>query len=182
VIIQTLRFGNVRYKEEDVLNFIDPLLGFSSLKNFILIDDESDGIFLWMQSIENPDIAFPLLEPQIFKVNYSFKMSSFDKEQLKVEKIDELKLFAIITIPDDITQITANLKAPVAMNLKERIAKQLILQEADYTVRHEIFAELKQYLASTKPKKDGDSSKDDALQLKTIFIQNQKEERPEITV
>ena len=65
MIVQTSRFGAVSITDEDVIHFPEGLLGFNELRRFILLDDPIDEIFAWLQSCEEPGIAFPLLEPRI---------------------------------------------------------------------------------------------------------------------
>lgn len=78
--IQTSRFGNIKVTGEDILNFPEGLLGFSDLNRFVLLDDPTDEIFAWLQSCDEPSIAFPVLEPELFLESFSMNLT---KEILK---------------------------------------------------------------------------------------------------
>lgn len=144
MIIATTRFGKVQIAQEDVINFEEGILGFNDLRRFVLLDDPNDEIFAWLQSCEMPDVAFPVLEPEIFAESYSPLLTKLDGESLKLEAGQRPRAIAIITIPDDPTQMTANLKAPILINLKLKIARQCVLQDNSLQIREPIFAKLQQ--------------------------------------
>lgn len=144
MVINTSRFGQVAIKEEDVLVFNEGLLGFVELKKFVLLDDYNDEIFAWLQSCEAPHIAFPVLEPELFTTNFNFNLTKGDLDALKMTEIKGARYFCIVSIPDDPTQMTANLKAPVVINVAQRLARQCVLQDNHLAIREPIFAKLQQ--------------------------------------
>ena len=142
MVIKTSRFGLVEFKIEDVLTFPEGLLGFKDLREFILLDDPNDDIFAWLQSCELPTVAFPVLEPEIFSHKYNISLNRTDLEALKLAVDEAPSFFNIITIPDDPTQMTANIKAPVVVNLKARLARQCVLQDNHLAIKEPIFTKL----------------------------------------
>ena len=149
MVIATTRFGQVEIKNEDILTFTEGLLGFADLKKFVLLDDPSDEIFAWLQSCDAGAIAFPLLEPEIFSDNYNVTMSKSDMEALKVKEQKDAHYFSIITIPEDPTQMTANMKAPIVINMKEKLARQCVLQDNNLAIREPIFKKLQQRVVNS---------------------------------
>ncbi|MGE4133406.1 MAG: flagellar assembly protein FliW [Bdellovibrionales bacterium] len=144
MVIHTSRFGAVSITAEDVIQFPEGLLGFSELRRFILLDDPTDEIFAWLQSCEDPNIAFPLLEPELFAPQYKIQLTKHDLELLGLKSPDGIRPFAIITIPADPTQMTANLKAPIVIHVSSRIARQVVLQDNSLAIREPIFTRLQQ--------------------------------------
>ena len=142
--INTSRFGAVELAEDDVLIFPEGLLGFADLRKFVLLDDPNDEIFAWLQSCENSGIAFPVLEPELFANGYKVELSKHDFEVLSRQEGDNLRYFTIITIPEDPTQMTANLKAPIVINVRNRNARQCVLQDNNLAIREPIFTKLQQ--------------------------------------
>lgn len=142
--IETSRFGPVQLSTDDVLNFEEGLLGFSNLTKFVLLDDPCDEIFAWLQSCENSAVAFPVLEPQLFMPQYQVELTKGDLQNLQVSEAKACTYFTIITIPDDPTKMTANLKAPIAINVKARVARQCVLQDNNLAIREPIFTKLQQ--------------------------------------
>jgi flagellar assembly factor FliW len=144
VTIHTSRFGIIAITQDDVIHFPEGLLGFNELRKFVLLDDPSDEIFAWLQSCDEPGIAFPLLEPELFTVNYSISLTRHDLEVLSLQSKEGTRSFAIITIPQDPTQMTANLKAPIVINVAKRLARQCVLQDNSLAIREPIFTRLQQ--------------------------------------
>lgn len=142
--IHTSRFGIISISTEDVINFPEGLLGFNELHRFILLDDPADEIFAWLQSCEEPGIAFPLLEPELFAANYRVQLTKHDMEVLGLKSNEGIRTFAIITIPSDPTLMTANLKAPIVINVANRLARQCVLQDNSLAIREAIFTRLQQ--------------------------------------
>ncbi len=144
MVIQTTRFGQVQLQSEDILNFAEGILGFANLRKFVLLDDPNDDIFAWLQSCEDSAIAFPVLEPELFSENYKLNLAKSDLESLQLANVECARSFCIITIPDDPTQMTANMKAPVIVNSAARLARQCVLQDNSLAIRELIFTKLQQ--------------------------------------
>lgn len=144
MVIHTSRFGAVSLTSDDVISFPEGLLGFNELRRFVLLDDPSDEIFAWLQSCEEPGIAFPLLEPELFATGYKIQLTKHDLEVLQMASQEGVRYFTIITIPQDPTQMTANLKAPIAINVDKRVARQCVLQDNSLAIREPIFTRLQQ--------------------------------------
>lgn len=142
--IQTSRFGLIEIQESDVVQFPEGILGFGQLRRFVLIDDPTDEIFAWLQSCEEPGIAFPILEPELFTTAYNPILAKSDLAALQLNEPKGYRMFSIVTIPQDPTQMTANLKAPIIINVKARIARQCVLQDNQLAIREPIFAKLQQ--------------------------------------
>ena len=145
-MIETGRFGKIEIGDADRIHFPQGLLGLSEYKDYCLIDPGDDTLIVWLQSLDQPAICFPLLEPKIFRPDYSVQLSAAELRELKLDGLGQTAVFSILTIPPDVTQMTANLKAPVVINLKAQVAKQVVLQENIYSVRHLMFKELRQHL------------------------------------
>lgn len=144
MLIQTSRFGAVTLQSEDIIEFPEGILGFNDLRKFVLLDDPNDEIFAWLQSCEVSQIAFPVLEPELFAGTYQVSLTKHDLESLgmPVSPTPRIRSFSIITIPEDPTQMTANLKAPIVINIEKRVARQIVLQDNNLAIREPIFQKL----------------------------------------
>jgi flagellar assembly factor FliW len=147
MMVETTRFGSIAVLDNDIITFPEGMLGFSKINQYVLVERSDDSLFLWLQALKKPSVAFPLLEPQIFEVNYKVELQDEDRKTLALDTLNHAKIFAIITIPSDPTKMTANLKAPIVLNLKTRLAKQVILHTIDYPIRKSIFADLQRHCA-----------------------------------
>lgn len=165
--IQTTRFGQVQFATEDIIAFPEGILGFADLKKFVLLDDPNDDIFAWLQSCDEPAIAFPVLEPELFAEAYNVTLAKTDFEALKMNSMDRARSFCIITIPEDPTAMTANLKAPIVINVPARMARQCVLQDNNLAIREPIFSKLQQRVVQnpTQSIKQQSHSLDVAIRL-----------------
>jgi len=145
--ITTKRFGNIPANEEHFIRFKDGMIGMSVLKQYILVESSSYPLILWLQSCQDPGIAFPVMEPAFFKRDYKIHMTDADKACLKIEEGDRIKFFVVMTIPGNLEDMTVNLKAPVAINLDKGTATQVILQDKDLLVRTPAYADFVKVIA-----------------------------------
>lgn len=146
VIIKTGRFGQLPVNKDDIITIPQGILGFPEIKRYCLVDPGDDVLILWLQAMEDSYISFPVLEPKVFKPDYTAHLSATELKEINLGNINQSAVFSVLTIPDDITQMSANLKAPIVLNLKEQFAKQVILQESEYSIKHLMFRELKAHL------------------------------------
>ena len=156
--IQTSRFGSVEVNKEDIVTFPEGVLGFAHLRDFVILDDPNDEIFVWLQSCEQSEVAFPLLEPSLFSQGYAVSLTKRDRETLSLQEGQSFHIFSVVTIPEDPTQMTANLKAPVIINDKNKIGRQCVLQDNKLAIRESIFTRLQQRFVQTpsmKPETKG---------------------------
>lgn len=148
VVIETGRFGQLSISESEIIKIPSGILGFPDDQEYCLVDSADDTLILWLQSIRNPLLAFPVLEPKVFNPNYVVRLSAAELRELKLESIKEASVYTILTIPEDLSQMTANLKAPLVINTKNKIAKQVVLQENDQPIKQPMFKELRAHLMS----------------------------------
>ena len=145
--VNTSRFGELAVNGNDIITFEEGLLGFENLRKFFVVDPGDSTLILWLQSIEDSHIAFPIIEPKIFKPDYVAILMPSDMKPLELNSIAEAKVYTILTIPSDISQMSANLKAPIIINKATSKAKQIVLQDNKLTVRHAMYLDLKRYIS-----------------------------------
>ncbi len=143
MVVQTGRFGQIEVSTDEIISIPSGILGFPDDQNFCLVDPGDETLILWLQSLTNPRLAFPVLEPRIFKSNYIVRLSAAELRELRLASIHEASVFTILTIPSQLPEMTANLKAPLVINVRDRIAKQVVLQENDQPIKHPVFKELR---------------------------------------
>lgn len=142
--INTTRFGALEVNEKDMIKIPEGILGFENLKSFFIVDPADDTLILWLQSADSADIAFPMLEPKIFKHDYKVRLSASELRSLQLDSISkrETLVYCILTIPEDVTKMTANLKAPIVINTATQLGRQVVLQENEYSVKYPLYKEL----------------------------------------
>lgn len=141
--IKTRFFGEIEVNNKKVINFEDGLPGFENFKKFLFMTDEDENSpFCWLQSIEDIDIVFTLFNVFKFLPNYNPSADIESLEKLGKAKEEDLIIYCIANIPENIKNMTINLKAPVIININNNKAKQVICSNEEYPVKYYIYKEL----------------------------------------
>ncbi|MBN1525922.1 MAG: flagellar assembly protein FliW [Spirochaetales bacterium] len=139
--VNTKAYGQIEVDERQKIFFPNGILGFEKLKYYVLLDAQQKP-FYWLQSLDVVEIAFVLIDPLLFRPDYRLSVSHEELEEIGISALDDILLFAIVTIPDDPDKMTANLQGPVIINKKTRVGRQSISSDAQWKVRHLIMEEL----------------------------------------
>ncbi|BCR06602.1 flagellar assembly factor FliW [Desulfuromonas versatilis] len=131
--IQT-RFGEVEYSPEQVLHFPQGLIGFEDLRDFIVMPNEKQGPLFWIQSVEDPEVAFVLTDPTNFFLDYRVVPEKAELQKLAMAEGDDCFALSVVTVHPD-RQITLNLAAPVLFAPASNRAMQVILEKTHYQTR-----------------------------------------------
>lgn len=130
-------FGDVSYEKEEVIHIINGLFGFEDYTEYLPIsfNGENDAM-ISLQSIEEETLSFVLMNPFEIFPDYEPMLSEADLKELKAESEADISYYVVSVIRDTISDSTVNLKAPLAVNALNRQAKQIILDNPEYTFRH----------------------------------------------
>lgn len=137
--LKTRDFGEIEVNEEDILTFTTGMYGFEECTKFIILKDSPDDDVMFLQSIENKDLSFVLIDPYSIFRSYAPSLNEDDLSELKAINESELKYLVIAIIKEDIKDSVVNLKSPIAINPNSRYAKQVILQNL-YPLRYNILS------------------------------------------
>jgi len=137
---QSTRFGTFEVNDDTLLVFPSGILGFPDWTKYVMLDHDTDAPFKWLQCVEEPQLAFVILDPALFKPDYQVTITTDALIEIQKQENDEVSIVTILTIPsDDPTAVTANLRGPLVMNHRTRLCKQLVLPE-DLPTRYPLFA------------------------------------------
>ena len=138
--IQTTNFGEIEIKEELIINFGEGLPAFEEEKEFVIIlNEDEENPFHWLQSVNNPALSFVILNPFEVFHDYDVLLPETTKTKLKIEKEEDVAIYTIVVVPEDMSKMTTNLLGPIIINVKEKIGKQVILEDDKYNTKHFIF-------------------------------------------
>lgn len=142
MLVQTRYFGEIDLSEDKILTFEQGLMGFEGLTKFTLLYDseneDSDNI-MWFQSLEEPGLALPVINPLYIKKDYNPEINDEYLEPLGEIEDENLCVLITLTVPEDIKRTTANLKAPLIINASNRKGLQIIVENQDYEIRYNIY-------------------------------------------
>ncbi|MGI6704574.1 MAG: flagellar assembly protein FliW [Clostridia bacterium] len=135
----TKYFGEIEFDEKDIIRFERGLLGFEEIKKYILIDNpETGGIFKWLQAADRPEPAFVVMNPYYICADYEFDIPNGTVNKLGIEKPEDIVVLTIVVVPEDISKMTTNLKAPLIINTRNNKAEQLVLEDDRYSLKHPV--------------------------------------------
>lgn len=133
------RFGALDIKDDSILTFPSGLLGFPDQHRYVILDHDTDAPFKWLQSLDEPALAFVIIDPDLFLTDYRIEVSREAMSEVLGEEGEEISTAVILTIPsEDPGRITANLRGPLLMNPRTKLCKQLVLSE-EFPTRHPLF-------------------------------------------
>ncbi|MDD9271801.1 flagellar assembly protein FliW [Paenibacillus sp. GCM10023248] len=136
--ISTLFFGELEVHESEIFTFPQGVPGFEGLTKFTLVQPEDSAPFSYIQSIEESGLSFLVTDPFLFFKEYDIHLPESLQEELKIENPGDVLVWSVVTVNKDFTKITLNLLAPIIWNVKEKLAKQIILHDSEYGIKHEI--------------------------------------------
>ncbi len=138
--IETSRFGTLEVDEASIISFPQGLLGFPDEKRYVLLPHREDSPFLWLQSVDNPDLAFVTINPFTVNRDYSFEIPDNVQQELDINDAANVQTLVLVTIRRDGSNpsVTANMLGPVVINTENKKAKQLVLDPNLYAVQYSL--------------------------------------------
>ena len=134
MIVRTTRFGDVEIAEDRVITFPKGLLGFSESKKYCLFEPAEDACFFWLQSIDDPSLAFVVTDPSQFVGDYSVPIRPEQMTDLGLKRLEDAQVFVVVNKVDQ--SLTGNLQGPLVINTVGRTGEQFVLAERKWTTRH----------------------------------------------
>lgn len=141
MIFNSKIYGQIEYGEEDIVNFEKGILGFEELKQYAVIKLKDYEPFYLLQSIEDESIGFIISSPFDFYKEYEFDLNESKLKRLKIENEQQVNVFIIVTLNSDPNKITANLKAPIVINISNNLGEQIVLDKENYKIKQPLIRE-----------------------------------------
>lgn len=142
MIIETKAFGEVDIDPSKIIHFENGIVGFPELQDFALVYDiergDNAGI-RWMQSLQEPAFAMPVMDPLIVSPKYNPKVDDDILKPIGKLNPNEMLVLVTVTVPKDLTKMSVNLRAPMVINVEERKAVQLILDSDEFLVKFPVY-------------------------------------------
>lgn len=140
IAIHSHRFGEVKAIENEVLEFPEGLVGLASYHRFAEVEPTVAGSpFRCLVSLEDSEVGFAVADPSKLFSNYEVDLTG-EREVLDIQSDDDVQVLVILTVPEDPIRTTANLLAPLVLNTRTKVGRQLVLADSRYSTRHPIIA------------------------------------------
>jgi flagellar assembly factor FliW len=112
LVIESSRFGRVEIDPARVVEFPDGLIGLGGSR-YALLAADADSPFLWLQSLEDPELALPVTDPSRFFTSFSVQLDDADAERLGLDDTSAVAVYVTVRAAEELEDFTANLKAPI---------------------------------------------------------------------
>lgn len=142
LVTRSARFGQIEYQAEDLVHFHGRLVGFPAYDGFLLLQHKEGSPFRWLQSVEEPTLAFLVVDPATFLEDYAPEMPESDCKALELVPDTPRLVYTIVTIPPGRPRdMTLNLAGPLVINAVTGKARQVVLEDSQYPIRFQVFQE-----------------------------------------
>jgi len=134
---ESARFGKIEIPESDIIHAPEGIIGFPRVTRYALLDPSGgQSLFLWLQAIDEPKLAFIITDPMMFVPGYAIDRAEPDLDRIGVSEKHPPALFAIVTVPPDNPDgITANLLAPLLFFEKDNLLYQIVVERANWSIK-----------------------------------------------
>jgi len=138
MIINTTRFGVIEVDDNALISMPAGMIGLENLTNYCLIDHQPESILKWLQSTQDSAVAFLVIDPSEVVSNYEFELSDSDVDSLDLKDATDAVVMTTVTIDPDSKYVSTNLMAPVVVNSQTRTARQVVIDDGKYPLKHVI--------------------------------------------
>lgn len=140
MIIKTTRFGPLNIDQTNAIDFGTGLLAFEGLSDYILIDIAENQDFKWLQSLQEPDLCFLLVDPFVANSGYRVELQAEMMERLNIVNAEDALIYTIVTVPaGGFKEATTNLVGPLVINWREKKGIQTVLEKDHLEVKYPLF-------------------------------------------
>ena len=145
MVTSTTRFGEVSYEEDDCIHVVDGMLGFPDQRRYVLIQHREGSPFRWLQSLDDPGLAFLVVSPGDLFANYGPSVPDEHTGCIGLTAEDPILVYVVVTIPPGNPQdMTVNLAGPIIINPRNRMARQVVVDDVCYGTKHRVIGEAKE--------------------------------------
>jgi len=138
---ETKYHGTLEFNENEIIYFKKGLPGFEELKKFVVLSVEDNEFFNILHSVENSEVGFIVVSPFYVVKDYEFNLNEYKLKDLKIKDYNQVSVYNTVTLNSDIKKITVNLRAPIIINVEEKLGEQVILNSSKYLVKHPLIKE-----------------------------------------
>ena len=137
------KIGELEIEEEKIIKFERGIPGFENLREFVVVEKEESYPIMWLVSLDSPDVAIPVIDPWLVRIDYSVDIDEETIRELEIEGMEDLRILSVLVIPvGNPKEMTINLMAPIIINKRTGKGKQIIMENSGYGIRHRVIDEM----------------------------------------
>lgn len=135
ITVDLPRFGSCTYTASDVIEFPWGLPGFPTLHRWLPLNLDSQPSFIWLQSLDDPSVALPAIDPWMVFEKYDPKMPAYAFTSLDIREASDFTTLCVVVVTAEAEEMTINLMAPILINLRTHKGRQIMLDGSTYSAR-----------------------------------------------
>lgn len=139
--LKTKYHGIVDYKENDIYYFEKGMPGFEKLNKFIILPLPDNDVFNILHSVENDETGFVVISPFSVDKTYEIDMENDLIDRLKIKNQEDVILMCTVTLSSKVENVTVNLRAPIVLNINQKLGEQIILNDDRYLIKQPLLKE-----------------------------------------
>lgn len=139
ISFSSTRFGDVEVPAAVQLHFPQGMIGFPHARDYVLLKQRDDSIFMWLHSTTDPSLAFPVVLPWAFYWEYEVKLGDDDLASIEVTNPSQISILCVVNVGADVRRGSINLFSPIVINNDARVARQVINTADGYSTRDPLF-------------------------------------------
>jgi flagellar assembly factor FliW len=140
VTIDSSRFGRLEVPADAVIDFPNGLIGLPGTRWALIARDE-DSTFVWLHSVDHPELAVPVTNPWRFFETYEVELSDAEAERIGIDMAEQASVYVTVRAAEQLEDFVANLRAPIL--IANGRGHQIINDAgADYSMRTPLFADV----------------------------------------
>ena len=139
--LTTRIFGEIEIEDSKIITFPKGIIGFPDMTQFALMHDrdKDSNTIRWLQSLDEPTFAMPVMDPLYVKPDFNPVVEEEVIKDLLPMADEDMLVLVTVTVPQDLTKMTVNLKGPIIINSDNCKAAQVIIDDDDYPVKYPIY-------------------------------------------
>lgn len=137
--VETTRFGIIEVEEEHLVHLPSGLIGIPD-QRWVLITREPASPFLWMQSLDNGELALPVAQPEVFFPSYGLQLAEEQLTEIGLQDGHEVEVLCIVKACDEVARFTMNLRGPLIFDSGTRQGAQVV-NMVEYPVNANLWEE-----------------------------------------
>jgi flagellar assembly factor FliW len=141
--LMTTRFGRIDIDDSHIITMRGPILGFEKLSRYVIIDKKEEAAFWWLQSVDDGAVVFVVVNPFLIKDDYKPELQDEDVKILEIEDQSDVLLLGIATLNSNPPEISVNVRAPIVINWKKKLGKQIVLADSSLEVQYRLLVNIK---------------------------------------
>ena len=129
--------GKITVSEDRLVTIPAGLFGFEQYTKYALVDSDYEP-FIWLQSCEDPNLAFLMVDPFLICTEYETDIDDESLGKIGITKPEDIIIMTIVTVPHDCSAITADFQGPLVINKQNHMCMQAILNDNRWSTKVDI--------------------------------------------